>query len=271
MKTLPQVVTIAGIDSSGGAGINADVRVLARRQVYSATIVVGLTAQNTTGVSAIEPTSLPFLVAQFEAVFGDLTIGAAKTGALFDQAHVLTVAEQVARFNVPNLVVDPVMIAKGGAALLAADAIEAVRTHLLPLATVTTPNFLEAQALVGYELTNEADVKRAARDLQALGVQHVVIKGGHRLADVAGARDYVLLADGTEFWLEKPFVDTANTHGTGDTFAAFIAAELAKGRAIEPAIRAAKDFVYATIADGIAIGHGHGPLNHWTEAFHDDF
>lgn len=264
-QTMTQAVTIAGIDSSGGAGINADTRVMQRLGVYPATIVVGLTAQNTTGVQAIETTTPHFLREQFASVKADLNITAAKTGALFDAEHVAIVAEEVADWQLPHFVVDPVMIAKGGAQLLSDDAIQLVREALIPLATVITPNLEEAEVLVGYAINDDQTTQQAARDLQKMGADNVVLKGGHRRVTDNQACDFVQLASGETFWLEAPFIATKNTHGTGDTFAAFITARLAQGEDLKPTLYAAKAFVHATIAQGITVGHGHGPLNHWAD------
>lgn len=198
---------------------------------------------------------------QFASLAADLKIRACKTGMLADAAHVHAVAENLRRYDFGPLTVDPVMIAKGGAPLLSEDAIAVVRDELLPLADLVTPNLPEAARLTGITIEDETAMQEAARALQALGAKNVLVKGGHRQAALAS--DYALLADGTSFWLTAPRVATKRTHGTGDTISACITAELAKGKPMATAIRTGKAYVAATIRNGIAVGHGHGPLNHW--------
>ncbi|MDR3191031.1 MAG: bifunctional hydroxymethylpyrimidine kinase/phosphomethylpyrimidine kinase [Lactobacillaceae bacterium] len=264
MIEVPQVVTIAGIDSSGGAGVNADLKTFHNQHVYAASIIVGLTAQNTYGVQALAPTDLAFLDEQFKSVAADLSIQAAKTGALFDAEHVVNVATNLKKYAFGKLVVDPVMVAKGGAKLLSDEAIEAVRTKLLPLAFLATPNLAEAAVLVGHEIKNQAEMEAAAYEIQALGTQNVLIKGGHLVDDESTqVSDFILFADGTSRWLRAPRIDTVRTHGTGDTISAYITANLAKGQELKDIIDGAKEFITAAIAQTINVGHGHGPLNHW--------
>ncbi|GJM48627.1 bifunctional hydroxymethylpyrimidine kinase/phosphomethylpyrimidine kinase [Weissella soli] len=264
MIEVPQVVTIAGMDSGGGAGINADLKTFHNQRVYAASIVVGLTAQNTYGVQALLPTPSAFLHEQFESVAADFEIKAVKTGALFDAEHVHQVVQELADVHFGAVVVDPVMVAKGGAKLLTNAAIALVKTELLPLATVITPNLEEAQVLLDRSIETEADIMQAASALQALGAKHVLIKGGHA-ASATVVRDYALFADGSSAWYTAPRIDTVRTHGTGDTLSAYITANLAKGLDIKDILPAAKQFTYEAIKQSINVGHGHGPLNHWVE------
>ncbi|ANK60591.1 bifunctional hydroxymethylpyrimidine kinase/phosphomethylpyrimidine kinase [Loigolactobacillus backii] len=262
MNSYPQAATIAGIDSGGGAGVNADVKTMQERHVFSATIIVAVTAQNTLGVQDFEPVSIKLINEQFKSLADDLNIRACKTGMLADAAHVHAVAQNLQRYDFGPYTLDPVMVAKGGAHLLSDDAIATVRDELIPLATVVTPNLPETEALTGGKIESEADMQAAGHTLQQLGAKNVVVKGGHG-ANSQTSSDFVLLENGRSFWLSTPRIATKNTHGTGDTFASCITAELAKGKSVEAAIRLAKAFIQAAIADGIDVGHGHGPTNHW--------
>ncbi|MEN2326855.1 bifunctional hydroxymethylpyrimidine kinase/phosphomethylpyrimidine kinase [Lacticaseibacillus paracasei] len=259
----PQVVTIAGSDSGGGAGLQADLKTFQARHVFGMSIVVALTAQNTYGVQAGLPIPAGFIDAQFQSLAADFDIRAAKTGMLADREHVEAVVRNLQQVDFGPLIVDPVMVAKGGATLLASEAVVTIKEQLLPLADVVTPNLPEAEILVGKKIVTNADMVRAARTIQTLGVKHVIIKGGHRQNHKA--EDLILLADGTCYWLSAPRIATANTHGTGDTFSACIAAELAKGQPLKAAIMTAKAFLQGAISQGISVGHGHGPTNHWAK------
>lgn len=264
MIDVTQVLTVAGIDSSGGAGANADLKTFHNQGVYGASVITGLTAQNTLGVQNILPTPTDFISDQFKSVLSDLDIRALKTGALFDADRVHVVADEIARSDVTDVVVDPVMVAKGGAKLLTDDAIEAVKNELFPLATVVTPNLAEASVLLNRAIETMDDMMVAAYDLQQLGPKNVVLKGGHlkdsHSDDVA---DYVAFADGTGRWYHAPRIETHRTHGTGDTLSAFITAHLAQGETLVDIMPRAKAFMNAAIAETIAVGHGRGPLNHW--------
>ena len=254
---LPVALTIAGSDSGGGAGIQADLKTFGARGVHGASILTALTAQNTLTVTAIHDVPADFIRAQFDAVVPDLDPSAAKTGMLSTPVTIETVARAIRELEVPNLVVDPVMVAKGGAKLLRDDAVDALRSELLPLATVITPNLPEAEVLLGRRIASLEERRAAARDLQALGPRAVVVKGGHAQGDAVD-----VLYDGSGF-LELPAqrVDTPNTHGSGCVFSACIAAELAKGHSVPDAVTAAKEFITAAIRDAVEVGHGHGPVN----------
>lgn len=259
----PQAVTIAGSDSGGGAGIQADLKTFQARHVFGMSIITALTAQNTYGVSSAFEIPIDFIVAQFESLDADFRIRAAKTGMLASAEIVQTVAEIYQKVNFGPLVVDPVMVAKGGSRLLDPSAIDAVKNDLLPISEIVTPNIPEAEALVGYPVESEKEMMQAAYDLKRLGANQVIIKGGH--GQGTSSADFVLFADGQEMWYQTPRLETVRTHGTGDTFASCIVAELAKGKSVEMAIRIAKAFIYAAINQEISVGHGHGPTNHWAE------
>lgn len=257
----PQTLTIAGTDSGGGAGAMADLKTMQERNVFGTAVIVAVTAQNTLGVQDFMALPQKLIDEQFASLAADFKIRACKTGMLADASHVHGVVENLKKVDFGPLTVDPVMIAKGGAALLADDAVETVRDELIPLADVLTPNLPEAERLTGMTITDEAAMEAAAVALQDLGAKNIVIKGGHGESKVA--RDFVLLMDGRSFWLEAPRITTVRTHGTGDTLSSCITAELAKGQDFETAIRIAKKFVTAAIVHPIAVGNGHGPLNHW--------
>lgn len=257
----PQVVTIAGTDSGGGAGVQADLKTFQARKAFGMSIVVALTAQNTLGVQNSFSVPCDFINDQFNSLAADFKIRAVKTGMLADKEHVECVVENLKKVDFGPLIVDPVMIAKGGHTLLKEDAIETIKTQLLPMAFIVTPNLPEAEVLVGYPVTTEEKMKQAARDLQNLGVNHVIIKGGH--LEVAEAKDYVLLENGESYWLKSNRIDTIKTHGTGDTFSACIAAELGKGVSVRQAIFIGKQFIQGAIKEELYVGNGHGPTNHW--------
>ncbi|MBA3925636.1 bifunctional hydroxymethylpyrimidine kinase/phosphomethylpyrimidine kinase [Listeria rustica] len=257
----PQVVTIAGSDSGGGAGIQADIKTFQERRVFGMSAITAITAQNTLGVRAIHPVPVEILASQLEALNDDFSITAVKTGMLVDAATIDMVVSKLGSFSWGALIVDPVMIAKGGEPLVSEDAILTIREQLLPLASIVTPNIPEAEALAEMSIETPEQVEIAAKRIQKLGVPTVIIKGGHS-RDRVDSRDYVL--DGnTTFWLDAKRVETTQTHGTGCTFSACITAEIAKGASTEYAIRTAKSFITSAISQPLGIGHGHGPTNHW--------
>ncbi|WP_038361385.1 bifunctional hydroxymethylpyrimidine kinase/phosphomethylpyrimidine kinase [Bosea sp. UNC402CLCol] len=257
-------LTIAGSDSSGGAGIQADLKTFAAHQVYGASVIVALTAQNTKGVSAIHAVPRDFVAKQMDAVFEDLDVGAVKIGMLATAGLIETVAAGLKRHGAKNIVLDPVMVAASGARLLEEAAVEAIRKHLFPLATLITPNLPEAAALLGSSIaeTDEA-VDEQAKKLAAFGAANVLIKGGHGHGDVSS--DLLLLAGGTRQRFNAPRIDTRNTHGTGCTLSSAIAANLARGLPLPEAVGHAKTYISAAIAaaDQVAVGHGHGPVHHF--------
>lgn len=258
--TLKQVLTIAGSDSGGGAGIQADIKALSANGVFAMSAITAITAQNTEEVTGVFELPLPIIAAQIDAIFDDFDVAAVKTGMLSSAAIVDVVAKRLKAQHVTTLVVDPVMISKSGHPLLQPDAIDAVKTLLLPLAFLVTPNVHEAQALSGVEIQTLADARRAAKVIHGLGCKHVVIKGGHLASD----RATDLLYDGRFFnVLKGEYIATPHTHGTGCTFASAVAAHLARGRPVLDAVQAAKAYVTEAIRHGLAIGHGHGPTDHF--------
>jgi len=259
---MKKALTIAGSDSGGGAGIQADLKTFTAFGVYGMSAVAALTAQNTVGVQGIFDISPDFVREQIRSVMTDIGTDAAKTGMLSNAAVVRTVAEAVRTFHIPNLVVDPVMIAKSGDSLLAADARRAIREELLPLATVITPNIFEAEALLGCKIGDLDAMRDAARELREIGCPWVVLKGG--CLDIE-SQAIDILYDGKELVLLKsPRFDSRNTHGTGCTFASAIAAGLAKDLPPPEAVRRAKDYITEAIRSAIPIGSGHAPPNHLT-------
>ncbi|MED4226373.1 bifunctional hydroxymethylpyrimidine kinase/phosphomethylpyrimidine kinase [Neobacillus cucumis] len=255
-----RALTIAGSDSGGGAGIQADIKTFQELEVFGMSVITAVTAQNTLGVHGVYPMTPDAVVKQIQAIGEDIGTDALKTGMLFSSDIIEAVAEQIRKYNWKNLVVDPVMIAKGGASLLLQEAVFAMKTHLLPLAKLITPNIPEAEVLTDMTIISLEEKKEAARKLCALGVEAVVIKGGHDEDDAASTD---LLYDGSEFYtFTNNRIPTKNTHGTGCTFSAALTAELAKGATVYDAVLTAKEFIQAAIEDGIEIGHGHGPTNH---------
>lgn len=254
---LPVALTIAGSDSGGGAGIQADLKTFAALGVHGTSVITALTAQNTVTVTAIHDVPADFIRAQFEAVVDDLAPAAAKTGMLSTPETIATVARAIRELGVPNVVVDPVMVAKGGARLLREDAVAALRDELLPLATVITPNLPEAEVLLGRPIATLEERRQAARDLHALGPRAVVVKGGHAEGDAVD-----VLFDGHQLLaLPAERIATANTHGSGCAFSAAIAAALARGLDVEPAVLEAKRFITGAIRASLELGRGHGPVN----------
>lgn len=251
-------LTIAGSDSGGGAGIQADLKTFAALGVYGMSVITAVTAQNTVGVTGVHALPPDFVGAQIDAVMSDIGAHAVKTGMLANAEIIAVVAEKVREHNMPNLVVDPVMVAKSGDPLLRRDAVNALKTLLLPLAYVITPNIPEAEEILGRRLTTEEDYRRAAVDIHALGPRHVVLKGGHRAGDATD-----LLYDGKEIHaFSAPRFDSRHTHGTGCTFASAIAALLARGLALPEAVRGAKTYLTRAIEQAFPIGHGNGPVHH---------
>ena len=255
-----RVLIVAGSDSGGGAGIQADIKTVTVLDAFAATAVTALTAQNTEGVFGVLPISPDFIRRQMEVVLEDIGADAIKTGMLHDAAVIETVADVLAERapDVP-LVVDPVMVAKGGAPLIEPDAIAALKALLVPRATVLTPNLPEAEVLVGHSIDNLAAMQRATEDLLALGCGAVLLKGGHLAGDTV--YDVLATASRRRVW-QSPRIDTRHTHGTGCTLASAIAAGLAQGLAVAVAVERARDYVQRAIASAPGIGQGHGPLDH---------
>ncbi|CAM4288653.1 bifunctional hydroxymethylpyrimidine kinase/phosphomethylpyrimidine kinase [Paenibacillus macerans] len=257
-----KALTIAGSDSGGGAGIQADLKTFQELGVFGMSAITAVTVQNTLGVRNVYPLPPEAAAEQIGAVGSDLAPDALKTGMLFSAEIIRAVAGQIRAFGWARVVVDPVMIAKGGAALLLPEAVAALKEYLLPLAQVVTPNIPEAEALSGIPITGMAGRREAAKRIHSLGAKHVVIKGGHD--ESGGGRIVDLLYDGAGFTeFDGRRIMTRHTHGTGCTFSAAVAAELAKGAAAAEAISTARAFIQAAIEDELGLGLGHGPTNHW--------
>jgi hydroxymethylpyrimidine/phosphomethylpyrimidine kinase len=255
-----RVLIIAGSDSGGGAGIQADIKTVTMLDAFAATAITALTAQNTLGVFGVWPVPADFLRRQIEVVLDDIGADAIKTGMLHDIAVIETVAATLAE-RAPNtaLVVDPVMVAKGGAPLIETDAIDALKRLLIPRAAVLTPNLPEAEILVGHSIDGLEAMHDAAAALRDLGCRAVLLKGGHLPGDVV--HDVLATETGRRQW-QSPRIDTPHTHGTGCTLASAIATGLAQGLAIEAAVERARSYVHRAIVGAPGIGHGHGPLDH---------
>jgi hydroxymethylpyrimidine/phosphomethylpyrimidine kinase len=261
--TVPIALTIAGSDSSGGAGVQADLKSFAALGVYGASVITALTAQNTRGVSGIHLVPPAFVTAQMDAVFGDLDVKAVKIGMVAQPATIDAIAAALTRWSPANIVLDPVMVATSGDRLLSADAVTGLRTRLIPRAALITPNLAEAAALLDEPVaSSEAAIADQGKRLLAMGCPAVLIKGGH--GQGVESIDYLFGANGT-IALPAPRIITENTHGTGCSLSSAIAALLAKGEALETAVRHAKAWVTAAIAaaDRLDIGHGHGPIHHF--------
>jgi len=256
---IPRALTIAGSDSGGGAGIQADLKTFTALNVYGMSAVTALTAQNTQTVAAVHPAPAEFVRRQINLVCSDIGVDAAKTGMLFNKEIVEAVAEAVEANTIPNLVLDPVMYAKSGDALLQEDARSALKNRLIPLAHVITPNAPEAEELTGVSVKHLDDMKHAAEKLHALGPKYVLLKGGH--LDIREAVD--ILFDGRNFHaMSAPRIHTPNTHGTGCTYSAAIAAFLARRLDPVDAVNESKLYLHGAIENNLALGRGHGPLNH---------
>ncbi|MRR56434.1 MAG: bifunctional hydroxymethylpyrimidine kinase/phosphomethylpyrimidine kinase [Deltaproteobacteria bacterium] len=266
-RTLPAprgtVLTVAGSDSGGGAGIQADLKTATLLGSYAASVITALTAQNTRGVSAIHGVPAPFVAEQLDAVFLDIPVDVVKTGMLFSAEIIVTLVEKLACYGKRMLVLDPVMVAKGGSSLIDDAAIVILLERLLPSAYLITPNVPEAEALTGLTIRDEDDLELAARELHHLGARNVLLKGGH----LSGPEATDILFDGktVRHYVSQRFT-TNNTHGTGCTYASAIAAFLAQGEPLPVAVARAKEFVSEAIRRAVPLGQGHGPVNHFLAA-----
>lgn len=258
-----KALTIAGSDSGGGAGIQADLKTFAALGVYGTSALTAITAQNTVGVQGVHELPAEFVGLQIDSVASDIGVDAVKTGMLANAEIIAVVATKVKEHDLPNLVVDPVMVAKSGDPLLREDACDALISQLLPLAVVVTPNLHEARVLTGMAIEDIEDMKKAAGAIHGLGAKHVVVKGGHLPGESID-----VLFDGQEFTMfRSPRIETRNTHGTGCTFASAIAAGLAKGQSVVEAVEEAKEFITMALRHSPDIGHGHGPTHHFAALY----
>ena len=262
-KQTPIALSIAGSDSGGGAGVQADLKALSANGVYGASVITAVTAQNTTAVTAVHEVPAAIVAAQIEAVLSDLDVDVIKLGMLFSVPIIEATAKHLAAFNGP-VVVDPVMIAKSGDALLQDAAVDALITHILPHATLLTPNLPEAARLLGTtEAATPEEMQAQGQELIKMGPKAVLIKGGHAVGGTC--TDVLVDATGIIATCAAPRIDTRNTHGTGCTYSAAIAAQLALGLELKKAVTAAHGYLQAAIkaADNLDIGHGHGPVHHF--------
>ena len=259
--TPPRALTIAGSDSGGGAGIQADLKTFAALGVFGTSAITAITAQNTLGVTAVAEVPVEVIRDQIEAVVSDIGYDAVKTGMLSSTEIVECVVEAVERLKLAPLVVDPVMIAATGAQLLRDDAVESVRERLVPWATVVTPNVPEAEVLTGVEIDSVDDMELAGGELVAMGADAAVVKGGHFDDGTGRVNDVLVTKEGTRTFTTLR-IDTTSDHGTGCTFASAVAAHLAHGLGLAPAVEMSQRYVWNAIANADPIGGGHGPLNH---------
>lgn len=251
-------ITIAGSDSCGGAGIQADIKTMTANGVYAMSAITALTAQNTTGVSGIYEVSPEFLQAQLVAVFEDIMPDAVKIGMVSSSDLIKTIAENLKKYNAKNIVLDPVMVATSGAKLISDDAIETLKEYLIPLATVITPNIPEAEVLSAIKIKNEEDMIEAAKEISSKYGCAVLLKGGHSIND---AND-LLCENGNYKWFYGKRINNPNTHGTGCTLSSAIASNLAKGKDLETSVENAKAYISGALAAMLDLGKGSGPMNH---------
>ncbi len=264
IRTYCRVLTIAGSDSGGGAGIQADLKTFSALGCYGMTAITALTAQNTQGVAGIHAVPPSFAAQQLEAVFTDIGADAVKIGMLYSAELIEVVAEQLVKHGARNIVLDPVMVAQSGDRLLRDDAVEALKSHLMPLASVATPNLPEAAVLLGSDAVTDQELASIARELAAFGSRSVLVKGGHK--DGRDSTDMLYLTEEDRLVvLEGERIDTRNNHGTGCTLSSAIAAFLARGNHIETAAQQAKEYITRAIQAGAAyrLGSGHGPVHHF--------
>jgi len=262
---IPKVLTIAGSDSGGGAGIQADLKTFAALGTYGTSVITSVTAQNTLGVQGVQNLDSEFIGRQMDSVLSDIDVQSVKTGMLANRSIVEMVAAKLKEYSVKNLVIDPVMVAKSGDRLLDLEACEVLKKKLFPLAMVVTPNTDEAQVLTGYNIETRGDMEKAACKIHAMGPRYVVIKGGHLTGDPVD-----LLYDGKEFiTFAGKRIQTRNTHGTGCTFSAALAAALALGKGIQDAVAMAKKYVTQAIKFSFAVGRGYGPTHHFASVYRE--
>lgn len=263
-KTYRRVLTIAGSDSGGGAGIQADLKTYAANGCYGMSVITALTAQNTQGVSGIHPVPVDFVARQLDAVLSDIGADAVKIGMLFSPELIETVARKLREYRVSCIVLDPVMVAQSGDKLLQDDAVEALKARLIPMAEIITPNIPEAEVLLGRKIVQSGEMFPAATELAKFGCRNVLVKGGH--LEGGDSDDCLYLGqDQRIVRLPGARLETRNNHGTGCTLSSAIAAFIAKGDGIEEAVRHAKEYITEAIRAGAAyrIGHGHGPVHHF--------
>lgn len=257
MKT-KAALTIAGSDCSGGAGIQADIKTMTMNGVYAMSAITALTAQNTTGVRAIQESTPEFLIQQIDAIFEDIVPDAVKIGMVSSSELIRVIADRLRYYKATNVVVDPVMVATSGSSLMKTDAVQTLINELLPVATLVTPNIPEAQILSGMSIDSKEDMERAAKTIGDTYSCSVLLKGGHRVSD---AND-LLYSSGTMQWFAGKRIDNPNTHGTGCTLSSAIASNLAKGFTLNESVQRAKDYISEALAVQLDLGKGSGPMQH---------
>ncbi|MDY6087815.1 MAG: bifunctional hydroxymethylpyrimidine kinase/phosphomethylpyrimidine kinase [Succiniclasticum sp.] len=261
---MKRLLTIAGSDSSGGAGIQADLKTFAAHGTFGMSVITAVTAQNTCGVTLVQDIMPEVITAQMDAVFSDIRVDGVKIGMVSRSESIRAIAAGLRKWKPDIVVLDPVMISKSGYPLLQPEACRALVEELLPLATLVTPNLPEAEAICGFALKTEKEMEAAAQKILALGAKAVLVKGGH--LEGSAADDY--LFDGQEsLWLPGQRIETKNTHGTGCTLSSALAANLAKGLSLPEAVKAAKDYVTTAIRYGIELGNGCGPTHHFVDLY----
>ncbi|MDY6971280.1 MAG: bifunctional hydroxymethylpyrimidine kinase/phosphomethylpyrimidine kinase [Thermodesulfobacteriota bacterium] len=263
-KRYHRVLTIAGSDSSGGAGIQADLKTFSALGCYGMSAITALTAQNTKGVTAVHAVPPSFVEQQLEAVFGDIGVDATKIGMLYSGEIIETVARQLKKHDAQNIVLDPVMVSQNGDKLLKDEAIEAIKKYLMPLATILTPNLPEASVLLNRRVNDPRDIRQAAREIASYGSRSVLLKGGHMDSD--DCTDLLFIRPGSRFVAFKgQRIDTRNNHGTGCALSSAIASFLARGLPLDEAAGSAKEYITGAVRAGseYEIGHGHGPVHHY--------
>ncbi|MFA6617784.1 MAG: bifunctional hydroxymethylpyrimidine kinase/phosphomethylpyrimidine kinase [Candidatus Neomarinimicrobiota bacterium] len=269
MKKYKRVLTIAGSDSGGGAGIQADLKTFSALGCFGMSVITALTAQNTTAVTGIYPVPADFVAKQIDAVMSDIGVDALKIGMLNTPDIIINIANKLKEYKVKNIVLDPVMIAKSGDKLLRDESIKALKEELIPLARLITPNIPEAEVLACASIKNREDLEKVAKKLLELGPEAVLVKGGH--FENAESPDCLVLQSGEVLWLEAKRINSPNTHGTGCTTSSAIAAYLAQGLELGDAVRSAKKYIQSAIIAGAEykIGHGHGPVHHFHELWEE--
>ncbi len=255
---MKKVLTIAGSDSSGGAGIQADLKTIDAHGMYGMSAITALTAQNTTGVYGIIDTPGEFVAKQLDCIFSDIIPDAVKIGMVSNQEIILTIAERLTHYQAANIVVDPVMVSTSGSRLLSEAALESLMSHLLPIGTLITPNIPEAEILCGFSIPEKKDMLKAAEHISHNFKTAVLMKGGHLSGDASD----LLYLSGQEYWYEAPRIDNPNTHGTGCTLSSAIACNLAAGYSLPESVGRAKDYLNGALKAQLNLGQGSGPLNH---------
>lgn len=257
-KEMKKILTIAGSDCSGGAGIQADIKTITVHKMYAMSVITALTAQNTTGVYGIRETDAEFVGKQMDCVFTDIRPDAVKIGMIPNEKIIRVIAEKLRAYQAQDVVLDPVMISTSGSRLMSEDASEALKEELFPLAAVVTPNLMEAEALCGFSVSTLREMERAAEIIAQYGSGAVLLKGGH----LAEGADDLLYEKGKCIWFSSKRLENPNTHGTGCTLSSAIACNLAAGYTLEKGIKNAKNYLTGALQDGMDLGEGSGPLNH---------